>query len=380
MISHLRLAFFTLVVTGFLLAFCTTITAQELISITSVRASYATGETTVRIRAAQTITSFQRPERTPEGFVLRLPSAMLNDDALDSSVSWGSLRCTIERIRDIVVMRFHTNPTDSVSIKRDGPRDLVLLITSAPVHKDAPTDRPDERWSLDVIVIDPGHGGPDPGAEGVNGVYEKDVTLAIAQRLRDLLKISMPNTKVVMTRDTDVSIELYRRTQIANEARGKLFVSIHCNSMPTKPHPAHGCETYILRPGRNDDAARVAARENASVQYEHSTSRYSSMTEDQIIIATMAQRSFVRLSENLAATIQRQVATSTPMANRGVNQAGFFVLVGASMPNVLVETGFLSNTADAEYLVSSKGQKAIAASLAEAIYSFAAAYQQSLKH
>jgi N-acetylmuramoyl-L-alanine amidase len=181
-----------------------------------------------------------------------------------------------------------------------------------------------------------------------------------------------------MTRETDEFIELYRRTEIANEAGGKLFMSIHCNSMPIKPHPAHGCETYILRPGRNDDAARVAQRENASVRFEDRSTRYKSMTEDQIIVATMAQRSFVRFSELLASSIQGEVTSTCPLADRGVSQAGFFVLVGASMPNVLVETGFLSNTGDAQYLASARGQTALATSLARAISRYAREYQRTL--
>jgi N-acetylmuramoyl-L-alanine amidase len=104
------------------------------------------------------------------------------------------------------------------------------------------------------------------------------------------------------------------------------------------------------------------------------------MTEDQIIVATMAQRSFVKLSESFAVKIQREVTSGSPLADRGVSQAGFFVLVGASMPNVLVETGFLSNTSDAEYLASSKGQAAIAQGLARSIQAYAREYQLSLQH
>lgn len=181
-----------------------------------------------------------------------------------------------------------------------------------------------------------------------------------------------------MTRDSDVFVELYRRTQIANEHHGKLFISIHCNSMPTKPHPAHGCETYILRPGRNDDAARVAARENASVQFERSQSPYAGMTQDQVIVATMAQRSFVQLSEKLASLVQREVSKATPIEDRGVSQAGFFVLVGASMPNILFETAFLSNTSDAAYISSARGQHDVATAMLNAITAYATSYRSLL--
>ena len=365
---------------GFSLSPLQTATAQEPVEITMVRATPTLTGTDVRIRGTRTITTFQRLERTKEGFILRMPQALLGIAALDSTVTKSPLSCKVERIRDILVLRFMCSPSDSVIVARDGQRDLVCSIRTTNTTSEKSEKKTDDKWLLDVIVIDAGHGGQDVGAEGVNGTYEKDVTLSIAKRLRDFIREDFPSTKVVMTRDADVFIELYKRTQIANEAGGKLFVSIHCNSMPLKPHPAHGCETYILRPGRNDDAARVAALENASVKFEKSTSRYQGMTADQIIIATMAQRSFVRLSETFASTIQREVTAETPLTNRGVSQAGFYVLVGASMPNVLVETGFLSNVADAEYLASTKGQKSLARSLANAIKLYASAYQRSMSH
>ena len=353
--------------------------------ITLIRASAIQDTSVLRIRAASTLTGYQKPERFPGGVILRLPGAVLDDDAIDSLATASPLRPEVKRIRDILVITLRCKPTDSVELRRDGQRDLVCTIR--PIKQQEPEDvtprqQPAHRgkWSLDVIVIDAGHGGKDVGAEGVNGAFEKDVTLSIAKLVRARLGELMPSTKVVMTRDSDVFLELYRRTQIANEAGGKLFLSIHCNSMPTKPHPAHGCETYILRPGRNDDAARVASLENASVKFEKSQRRYEGLTEDQVIVATMAQRSFVRLSESFAASIQREVAEHTPLADRGVNQAGFYVLVGASMPNVLIETGFLSNRTDAEYLASSKGQATIATSIAAAIKSYAASYQRSISH
>lgn len=375
------------------LVLCSTAAAMALLIgmqqpptvITMIRATASSDSTVIRIRAAGTLTRFQRPERAQGGVVLRLPGAMLNDDAMDSTVRSGATRIEAKRIRDILVLTIQCSATDSVVLRRDGQRDLVCVIRSARqmVPEDiSPRHHPASRgkWSLDVIVVDAGHGGKDVGAEGVNGAVEKDITLSIARLVRARLSEMMPQTKVVMTRETDTFVELYRRTQIANDAAGKLFLSIHCNSMPTKPHSAHGCETYILRPGRNDDAARVASRENASVKFEQSQRRYEGMTEDQIIVATMAQRSFVRLSESFAASIQQEVTQHTPLADRGVSQAGFFVLVGASMPNVLIETGFLSNRSDAEYLASTKGQAAIASSIANAIRSYAASYQRSISH
>jgi N-acetylmuramoyl-L-alanine amidase len=122
----------------------------------------------------------------------------------------------------------------------------------------------------------------------------------------------------------------------------------------------------------------VAARENASIRFERSQDRYKGLDNDQLIVATMAQRSFVRLSEELAGCVQREVSRSTPLRDRGVSQAGFFVLVGSSMPNILFETAFLSNTDDAAYISSERGQTAVAQSMLRAIQRYARTYRSLL--
>ncbi len=331
----------------------------------------------VVFHATSTIESFQKPEISGSTTIVRLPGMTLGKGALGATCEQLGVDVANQLIRGILVLRITTKHSyGQTTIVRNGPNELVLTCTSGtPSIGNAPTKR---GWLLDAIVIDAGHGGVDGGAEGVNGALEKDVTLALAKKLRDKIKKIMPDTKVVMTRETDVFVELYKRTQIANEAGGKLFISLHCNSMPTKPHPAHGCETYILRPGRNADAARVASRENSSVQFESSSKRYGAMDEEQIIVATMAQRSFVRFSELFASKVQKSVAAATPLKNRGVNQAGFYVLVGASMPNILFETAFLSNEKDAAFISSSDGQNTVVDAISQAIIEFAETYQKSL--
>jgi len=350
--------------------------------ITSVRAEAMQDSIVLRIAGAPRLEQYQRPERTGRSVVFRIPNAT-HAAALDSTLTAAGLAIRHETIRDILVYRI-TIPAGikDVAWRRDGPSTVVLsFIKEASASKEEPSRQAGSRkkWELDVIVLDAGHGGIDGGAEGTNGALEKNVTLAIAKKLRTLIREAMPDTRIVMTRDDDTFVELFRRTEIANEAGGKLFISIHCNSMPTKPHPAHGCETYILRPGRNADAARVAARENASIQFERSQQQYKGLSADQLIMATMAQRSFVQLSETLAAKIQREVSRRTPLQNRGVSQAGFYVLVGASMPNILFETAFLSNKNDAAYITSEKGQEQVAASMLEAIKAYARDYRELLK-
>lgn len=355
-------------------------------TITSIVIVHAANESVMTIRADGPLSFPNTIQRVKRGWNVHLGKVAISEDALDVSALSQKLACSYDaRVQGLNLTI--VSSYDTLIGKRSAPNVLTYVVRKKSQAHELPTaqvaSRPTQKsgaWDLDVIVIDPGHGGQDAGAEGVNGAYEKNVVLSIGKKLREILAKTMPSTKVVMTRQEDVFIELYRRTEIANNAGGKLFVSIHCNSMPTKPHPAHGCETYILRPGRNDDAARVARRENASITFETTKRRYDGMTEDQIIVATMAQRSFVKLSESFASRIQHEMTSSKQLQDRGVSQAGFFVLVGASMPNVLVETGFLSNTTDAQYLASSRGQAEIAQSLARAINVYASEYKQSLQH
>jgi N-acetylmuramoyl-L-alanine amidase len=234
-------------------------------------------------------------------------------------------------------------------------------------------------WSLATIVIDAGHGGKDPGAIGIGDVQEKDVTLAVARGLRDEIRRAMPGVTVVMTRSDDSFIELFRRGQIANERNGRLFISIHCNSMPQKPDPASGFECYILRPGKNEDAEQVTAVENGAIRFEADREKYAALSAENAIMASMAQSAFVRYSELLASALRRSMKGKTAIPDRGVHQAGFYVLVGASMPSVLVEIGYLSNEKDAKVLTSTAGQKKIARALFEGIRSYEKIYSASLR-
>jgi N-acetylmuramoyl-L-alanine amidase len=237
-----------------------------------------------------------------------------------------------------------------------------------------------ERWKLDVIVIDAGHGGEDPGAIGVTRVREKDVTLGIALKLGKLIEKNLKGVKVVYTRKRDRSVELYRRGQIANEARGKLFISIHCNSMRRKPNSQNGFEIYLLRPGRTEDAVRIAERENAVIKLERGyQKRYQELTEENFILVTMAQSAHVKHSERFAEILEKEMRHRLSIPDNGVRQAGFLVLVGASMPNVLIETGYLSNRKEERFLKSKTGQEKIASAIYEAVKKYKSQYEKSLE-
>jgi len=230
---------------------------------------------------------------------------------------------------------------------------------------------------LDVIVLDAGHGGKDGGAIGPGGYMEKQAALGIVLKLGKLIEAAMPGVKVVYTRHSDTFIELYRRGQIANEHHGKLFISVHCNSTPQKPSNAKGFTTYILRPGKTDAAIRVAARENAVISLEDNTERYANLSDEDFILTSMARSHDVKFSEKFASYVQRELNSSIATKNRGVSQAGFIVLIGASMPNVLIETGFISNPKEEALLKSATGQMNFAKGICAAIKKYKAAYEKS---
>ncbi|MCA9783558.1 MAG: N-acetylmuramoyl-L-alanine amidase [Calditrichaeota bacterium] len=225
---------------------------------------------------------------------------------------------------------------------------------------------------LDVIVIDAGHGGKDPGAVSPRGSREKDVTLAVARRLRDELRERLPDTRIVMTREDDRFLELAERTQLANKAGGKLFISIHANA--ARNRSARGWEVYFLRPGKNQHAREVALRENSVLRFEENAGAETPGGIGNWILASMAQSAYVEESQNLAALIYRSMRGVGHQRPRPVLQQGFYVLVGASMPAVLFETGFITNPEDEKQLTSAHGQAELARALATSVVEFKELY------
>jgi N-acetylmuramoyl-L-alanine amidase len=175
------------------------------------------------------------------------------------------------------------------------------------------------KWLIDTIVLDAGHGGHDPGAIGPNGIREKDITLAIAKRVKRLLEKNM-EIRIVMTRDTDRFVPIKDRTQIANAAQGKLFVSIHCNANLSRR--VDGTTTYFLGPARTEEALEVARRENSVIRYEADSSAYAGLGAEGFILASMAQNAYNHESEAFAAMIQEELRNAVKLPNRGVKQAG----------------------------------------------------------
>jgi N-acetylmuramoyl-L-alanine amidase len=221
--------------------------------------------------------------------------------------------------------------------------------------------------SFDRIVIDPGHGGRDPGAVGQDASQEKDRNLEIALLVRDLLSIRNPGLEVIMTRDTDEYVSLGSRTRLANSMMADLFVSIHCNAAVN--HSARGIETYFLSTARTDDARAVEMLENSVIELDEGLPA----PQDPLafLLADMAQNIYQDRSSDLAVTIQQSLAGRWPGSpDRGVKQAGFYVLRGALMPSVLVEVAFISNSQEEDALGSLDFRLGTAEAIVDAILSF----------
>jgi N-acetylmuramoyl-L-alanine amidase len=240
-------------------------------------------------------------------------------------------------------------------------------------------DEKRKKWELNTIIIDPGHGGVDPGCIGITRKYEKDIVLKIALKLGKLIE-TKTNIKVHYTRKTDTLIRLDRRGQIANDNKGNLFISIHCDAVESRDPKVSGFGAYILRPGRTDDAITVAERENSVIKYEPGyRERYKHLSEENFILTAIAQSAYVKFSETFAEKLCLSVQKNKlPMKNKGVFQAGFYVLVGASMPSVLIECGYLTNKEEESFLNSDAGQNKMAQAILDAIIAYKQEYEKSL--
>ncbi len=245
--------------------------------------------------------------------------------------------------------------------------------TGSPTASSAPSVE-GSRWLLDTVVIDAGHGGRDPGAQA-NGVREKDVTLAVALKLGRYLEERL-GMNVIYTRKDDRFIELRDRGRIANENGSKLFISIHANA--ARNRTAEGAETYFLGLHKSDAARATMERENSVVKLEDSQHVYEAMTEEALIRMELTQSAYMRKSQELSELIQRQFEERAQRTNRGVKQAGFYVLWGASMPAVLVELGFITNPREAAYMRSEQGQDYLASAIYRAVREFKERYERGL--
>jgi len=234
-----------------------------------------------------------------------------------------------------------------------------------------------------TIIVDAGHGGVDNGMSGPIGrgprIYEKDITLAVANKLGRQLEGQ--GIDVVYTRTGDTLIALDDRGRIANRAKGDLFISIHVNAANPNwrdPGGSRGFETYFLSEARTEDARRVEQMENSVVRLESRSQAEGSGDPLSFIVSDMTQNQHLRESSELAEMIQARLGRMHPGPSRGVKQAGFRVLVTAYMPAVLVEIGFGTNPKEAAYLNDPSKQNALATAIAEAAMDYLQRYEGRL--
>jgi N-acetylmuramoyl-L-alanine amidase len=229
--------------------------------------------------------------------------------------------------------------------------------------------------SVRVIVLDPGHGGKDPGAVGkILKAQEKDINLAVALKLKHMLETEL-GVKVLLTRSDDRFVSLGDRTRFANENKADLFVSIHTNA--SKDAKSRGVETYYLATAQTSDARAVEALENQVVElYEGGASAKSQYDDLDFILSDLSQTEHLESSNIMAGSIQQHITVGSKSYDRGVKQANFYVLRGAFMPSVLIELGFISNPEEERLLINSEYQDRLARTIFEGIKRFKYRYDR----
>jgi N-acetylmuramoyl-L-alanine amidase len=234
--------------------------------------------------------------------------------------------------------------------------------TSAPLPPPVPEPR---KRAAFTVVVDAGHGGEETGAKGPSGLLEKDVTLDVARRVKARL-MSDDGTAVYLTRDDDRKVPLDDRTALANHEKADLFVSIHANS--SRRDSARGSETYFLSYQATDDDARaLAALENDTLGIERGVTAQSGLD---LVLWDLAQSAFLKESSDLAEQIQDRLNDTLGVRNRGIKQAPFRVLMGATMPAVLVEIAFISSPEEERHLREAAFKDRIAEAIAASIRKF----------
>lgn len=320
-------------------------------------------------------------ERDGAAVVLRFPGAELKlEGALPRPEGLvASLQVASDRIRVEPVAGAWAD--DPYLVQRDALRQIVVEVARR-LDNQRPRQQAQHPPLLRPasgarIVIDPGHGGTDTGAQGPAGTLEKDITLVLAKSLRQRLEERLP-VRVILTRDTDVAMDLPARTATANENHADLLISLHLNSAPGLVR-ARGAETYILdRTATDDQAAAVATFENeggGATAGGDSGARGGAEASDldlQLVLWDLAQNRHLERSLRLASAIQEELNVELDLRDRGVKQAPFAVLVGATMPAVLVELGFLTNPEEEARLNDAAYRRRLVDALAAAIVRFRA--------
>ena len=334
-----------------------------------------------------------REANLPGRLYLDINGAKLSTEVKDVPIADGLLKAArigqyrpdtvrvvldLESIKDYKIFTFSDPYRIMIDIKGDRRAEISALkqkIETAPpataTVKEQTTEKLHQKPAqhgmtrLRRVVVDPGHGGHDPGAVGGDGTKEKDVVLAIGLKLAKKLREDI-GLDVIMTRSTDVFLELQERTAIANQVGADLFLSIHANAAPNRG--ASGIETYYLSLAKTEKAAQLAAKENGT-----SLEKVSML---QAVLFDLMANYKINDSAHLAEVVQKElhkkIDAHWPVKSLGVKQGPFYVLVGATMPSILVETAFLSNEKEEHRLKDPKYQEVTAEGIADGVKSYIA--------
>ena len=234
---------------------------------------------------------------------------------------------------------------------------------------------------LKTIVIDPGHGGKDPGTLGTKrySKYEKDIALSVSLKLGNYISNSFPDIKVVYTRKEDVFLELNERTRIANKSNADIFISVHCDGFTNSK--AYGASVFVMGMSKLKANLDVAMRENAAMyledNYKQKYDGFDPKSAESYIVFSLMQNTYLEQSLQLAEYVEQQFAFKANRKSRGVKQAPFYVISRTNMPSILVECGFLTNPKEEDYLQTDKGQNQIAMSIFEAVKNYKISIESS---
>lgn len=316
-----------------------------------------------------------RASHADQGLVeIKIYDGRVDPAAVALGAAQGLVQSVHSRQEDgyaVVAVQLDDLATGSRTEATDGGRRIVLTVEDqrlgalpepeprgqAHVAVEAKRLETSSALRVETVVLDPGHGGGDVGVAGPSGSREKDVNLDVARALARYLR-QEGDLKVVLTREDDRSLELADRAEIANRAGGDLFVSVHCNGWFDRD--AAGLETYFLSPAKTNWSKSVEQAENQAAPAD----------DVEFIVWELVQNKFISSSSELAEVVQHEACVSLGLPDRGVKQAGFRVLVGAYMPAILVEVGFLSNPTEETLLLSRDYQQRLARAIGDAILSY----------
>lgn len=356
----------------------------------------------VRVRTADTIKAYGMPRSVGEHELKWVLYDTALHDSYQESAPQGPVQNYSTTTRNgHLILRLNLDPDRPVKAQayRDGASNDLLLnlaytgevpvadaqqseassgvvqkVANASQSENGASEAARKRWQLDTVVIDAGHGGKDPGATA-HGLLEKNIVLDVALKLGNYIENRL-DVNVVYTRKTDRFIPLEERGHMANEAGSKLFVSIHANA--SRSQAPYGSSTYFLGSSKTDAAEKVMERENSVIKYEENTEKYEDYDEQALVRQTLTQSAYMRQSEKLASIVQTQFDDRVHRKNRGIHQAGFYVLWSASMPSVLVELGFLTNPKEARFLSSERGQTLLASGIFRAVRKYKREYEKGI--